>query len=150
MEQYADDSDGFEQVVHDGGEPRLVRLVLGEHPRGCHVNVLVGGGNHPEYFRKRDGELEIVKILLHDGGKLLDGIHKIVVLHGGRSELTGHGVAEVLLHHGNASVDEIAEVVGEIGIDAPDHDFVAEITVAAKGHFSQNVVSHSVNAVAVA
>ena len=41
-QQRSHDANGVEQVVEHGGKADLVCLVLGEHPRGCFVDVFVG------------------------------------------------------------------------------------------------------------
>ena len=59
----------------------------------------------------------------------------------------GHGARAVLGDHRQRALREIAEVVGEIGVDALDDRLVRVIAVLAERHFAQEEVAQRVDAV---
>ena len=61
-----------------------------------------------------------------------------------------HGAAEVLLAHGDGAAEQIAQVVGQIAVDAGDEGFVGEHAVVAERDLTQQEVADGVHAVAVA
>src|SRR3954453_23845124 len=54
--------------------------------------------------------------------------------------------AEVAVGHRDGSVHEIAEVVGEVGVVAPDEAVPAHLRVAVERHFTQDDVARAVAA----
>ena len=87
------------------------------------------------------------------------GIHIFLELfdggHAGRLQvgiqlglLTGGGdhAVKILLGHGNGTADQIAEVVGKVGVEALDHVFVGDGTVGGVGHFGKHVVTNTIHA----
>ena len=62
----------------------------------------------------------------------------------------GNFAVKVLFHHGHGAADQIAQIVGQIGVDAVQQRFVAELAVAAEGHLSHEEVADGIAAVAVA
>ena len=58
--------------------------------------------------------------------------------------------AEVLLAHGNGAAEQVAQVVGQVAVDAIDQGLVGEHAVVAKGDLTQQEVADGVHAVAVA
>ena len=64
--------------------------------------------------------------------------------------MLGNFAVKVFLYHCHGAADQIAQVVGQIGVDAVQQGFVAELAVAAEGHLSHEEVADGVAAVAVA
>ena len=62
----------------------------------------------------------------------------------------GNFAVKVLFHHGHGAADQIAKIVGQIGVDAVQQGLVAELAVAAEWHLPHEEVADSVAAVAVA
>jgi len=54
--------------------------------------------------------------------------------------------AEVLVRHRDGAVDQVAEDVGEVGIDALDHQLIRDRAVGGKGHLMQHIIAHRVHA----
>ena len=58
--------------------------------------------------------------------------------------------AEVLLAHGHGAAEQVAQVVGQVAVDAVDQGLVGEHAVVAEGDLTQQEVADGVHAVAVA
>ena len=61
-----------------------------------------------------------------------------------------HGAAEVLFAHGHGAAEQVAQVVGQITVDAVDQCLVGEHTIVAEGDLAQQEVADGVHAVAIA
>ena len=57
----------------------------------------------------------------------------------------GNDLAEILLLHIQCALDQIAEVVDQIGVIALDHRFIGNRAVACKRHFGKRIVAHAVH-----
>ena len=53
-----------------------------------------------------------------------------------------HYALTVLEGHAQAAGQEVAQVVGQVGVDAADQGLVAEVGVQAKDHFPEEEVAH--------
>ena len=58
--------------------------------------------------------------------------------------------AKVFLDHGDAAREQVAEVVGKIGVDTVNQRFVGVYAVASKGDFAQQKIADGIHAVALA
>ena len=65
-----------------------------------------------------------------------------------RAGLRQHA-AELLADHRQRTLRQIAEIVGEIGIDAVDDAFVAVIAVLAERHFAHQEIAQRIDAIGV-
>ena len=61
----------------------------------------------------------------------------------------GHASAVVAMDHRNHAAEQVAEVVGEIGIEPPDERLLAEARVLPQRHFGHQEIPERVHAVAV-
>ena len=52
--------------------------------------------------------------------------------------------AEVARHHGERPLGEVAEIVGEIGVDAVDDRVVAVVAVLPERHFAQEEIAQRI------
>ena len=76
---------------------------------------------------------------------------------GGQDGLVGRGelarrrqhAAERLSHHRQRALRQIAEIVGEIGIDAVDDRLVIVIAVLAERHFAQKEIAQRIDAIGI-
>ena len=64
--------------------------------------------------------------------------------------MRGHRAVKILFHHSDGAADQIAKIVGEVGVDARQKRLVTELPVAAKGHFPHKKITDGIAAVAVA
>ena len=69
-----------------------------------------------------------------------------LVVVGEGARLRQHAV-EVLGDHRQRALRQVAEIVGEIGVDAVDDRLVAVVAVLAERHLAQEEVAHLVDAV---
>ena len=138
------------QGVQHGGQAGLAALVATQHPGLGHVNVLVALADELPDFLQRAGELEGVDLLLHPGrsglGQIPQGpvdalVHRVD---------SGDGAAKVLLDHRHRAGDQVAQVIGQIGVDAGEHGLEGELAVGAEGHLPHQEVAHRVGGIPVA
>ena len=64
-----------------------------------------------------------------------------------RAAPVGHRAAAVPGDHRQRALREIAEIVGEIGVDARDDRLVRIVAVLAERHFAQEEIAHGIEAV---
>ena len=144
-QQAGADAQALEQVVHDGGEARALALVLGEGPGGGLVYILVGAGNDAEDLFQRALCAEVVHELLVLAAQGRGHGDELGVL-GAFLALGGQGAVKVLEHHGDGAGEEVAVVVGEVGIDAAYEQLVGEVAVRAEGELAHQEVPERVHA----
>ena len=61
----------------------------------------------------------------------------------------GQRAVKVLFNHGHRAADQVAQVVGQVDVDALDEALVGEVAVAAEGELPEQVVAQGVHAVAL-
>ena len=74
---------------------------------------------------------------------------QLVVERGVGRLLGGQSAAEIFLHHGDRAADEVAQIVGKVGVDAVDEQLVGEIAVRAERKRAQQEEAQRVRAVAL-
>ena len=62
---------------------------------------------------------------------------------------SGTAAAQMLAYHRERALRQIAEIIGEIGIDAIDDGLVRIVAVLAEGHFAHEEVAQRIDAVGV-
>ena len=159
------------------GQAGLLGLVLGQCPGLVLVDILVGPADELEHLHQ--GVLEGVVLHLRlvaapQAGGQGDELHVVlpgVVLrkvHGevhltlglghharqlrlvpGGAAVLRQALAEVLTHHGGGAADQVAQVVGQVGVDAADEGLVGEVAVGAEGELPQQEVAQGVHPVAL-
>ena len=148
QQQRDGDAQRLEQVIQHRGQARALALVLGEDPGRRLVDILIGAGDDLEHLDERLLRAEIVHIAgIRPAQRGCHGDELVVeriVLALGRER-----AAEVLDDHGDGAAQEVAEVVGEVGIDAGDEQLVGEVAVTAKRELAQEVIAQRVHTVAL-
>ena len=148
-EQRRHDANGVEQVVEHGGKADFVRLVLGEHPRGSFVDVFVGARNDLKNLNQRVLQLRFVNTVVHLGFERGDLGNQIRVKFAALA-FNRQRAAEIFFRHRHGARHKVAKAVGEVGVDAVDHDLIGEGAVRAERHLAQDVIADRVRAVAFA
>ena len=142
------DAQRLKQVIQHRSQARALALVLGEDPGGRLVDILIGAGDDLEHLDERLLGAEVIHIagirLAQRGRHGDELIIERIVLALGRER-----AAEVLDDHGDGAAQEVAEVVGEVGVDAGDEQLVGEIAVTAERELAQEVVTQRVHTVAL-
>ena len=90
----------------------------------------------------------------HSASSALDGWNSsialayaaIAVVDGERIGAVDAGVDAVLVHHAERAVEQVAEIVGQLGVVAADERLVGEVAVGAERHLAQQVVAERVDA----
>lgn len=138
--------DGLAQHVEDGRHPRRIGLLQG--PGRLLVDIAVGGAHHLPLGFQRPVELLFVILGPRLGQQPVRGAEQRVVGVSQRARLRHLGFA-VLVDLGQHALRQVAEVVGEVGVHAPDHRLVAEVAVLSERQLAQQEVAHRVEPVAV-
>ena len=134
------------QVVEYRVKPTFIGFILCEQPRRCLVNVFVGSADESPDFLQGDAEVELVHVSFYlcggAQGKLLQfAVGALIV-----SRRRNHSIV-VFFYHGDGAADQVAQVVGQIGIHAVEHDFVCKQSVIPEGVLSQQEIFQGVHAV---
>ena len=127
----------------------LLSSVLGQHPGGVLVDILVGAGNDLEHLRQSVLEgvlLHLLLVLIPQRGHHGD---QLGILFHVRRLYRGQALAEVLLRHGHGPGDQIAQIVGKVYVDGVDQRLVGEIAVGAEGEGAQQEEAQGVHAEAL-
>ncbi len=148
-ERLAQDADLAEHLggdVEHGALPR--RIGLGQRPGRLAREIAVGVGDH-----RPDRVEHLVKLLRlhvlarradHVVGRRQNGLVGVAE----RAGLRQHA-AQLLVDHGQRALRQIAEIVGEVGVDAVDDRLVAVVAVLAERHLAQEEIAELIDAVGV-
>ena len=152
LEEYRADSYRLEKIVENGSETRHSLLALREHPRSRLVNILVRAAEEREDRVARVRDVEGVHIVADSpacvgaGGFQL-GVELFVLV--GRSDRRLDHAAEILVSHRDSAVDEVSEIVREVGVVAGYHFLIRDASVGGIRHLGEAVVSHAVDSEAL-
>ena len=132
--------------IEHGALPR--RIGLGQRPRRLAGEIAVGVGHH------RPDRVEHLMQLLrrHRVARLADhGVGGARIAWSLALNAPGAGSTPPKLRpdHGERALRQIAEIVGEIGIDAIDDGLVAVIAVLAERHLAQQEIAQRIDTVSV-
>ena len=148
LQQHGADAQRFGQIVQHAGQTGLGFLALGQHPRCRGVDILVGVVDDLEHISQRILEgigLHVGLIAGAQGSGLLDQGSVL-----GAFGLLGRQLAaKVLVGHGGGAAQQVAEVVGQIHIDAVDQQLIGEVAVRAEREVAQQEVAQRIGAVAL-
>ena len=139
------DADGLQQVIEDGGQTGALALVLAQHPGRGLVDILVSAVDDLEHLVQTVLELQLLHLGLVAVAETADGLFQVAVL-GSVLTVGGQLAAEVLLHHAGGAADQIAQLVGQVGVDGGDQQLVGEVTVGAEGEGTQQEEAQGVHA----
>ena len=138
-----DPADALRQRVQHGTQPGPAFLALAQHPGLRLIDIPVALADQLPDFLQRAGELEGVHLLLHLSGHGFR--HRpeapVQILHGADF---GDASPVVFLDHGDRPAHQIAQVVGQVGVDPGQHRLQRELAVIAEGHLPHQEIAHRV------
>ena len=145
VEEIRANADAFDEVIEHGAEDGLFVFVLGERPRHGFVDILIEAAEHRHDLVGRVGGVERLKGFGRSFVAVLDGADEVFVKFRGFRR-GGQDAVEVLIDHGDGTVDEVAEGIDEVGVDLINEHFVGDAAVVQEGHFGEDVIAHRVGA----
>ena len=148
LQQDGADAQRLGQIVQHAGQTGLGVLALGQHPRCGGVDILVCVVDDLKHVCQRVLEgirLHVGFIAVTQSPGFLEqrGILGAFVL------LNGQVAAKVLVGHGGGAAQQVAEVVGQIHVDAVDEQLIGEVAVRTEREVTQQEVAQRVGAVAL-
>ena len=134
-------------VAEDAAEGR--RVPLGQLPRLLAVDVLVGGVQQTPDGLQGAVEREGPHGVGHPGIQRLGSLAQPPIRVGHRLAGGGDAAVQVAADHAQGALQQVAQVVGEVGVEAGDQRLLAEVGVQAERHLAQQEVAEGVQAVLV-
>ncbi len=146
VEQDAGATQRLEQGVEHGVEPARRRLVLGQLPRLGVGDVLVRLAHGLHHALQGAVELQLVELTRDSRRQLGERLAQVDVdrLHVDRGR---HHAVAVAAEHAERAVEQVAEVVRQIGVDALGDGGLGEAGVEAVVHVAHQEVAERVVAV---
>src|SRR2546422_2091340 len=147
MEGEAEESQRLGRVVEHGVEPWLVFRLLGEGPGRTLVDVLIADlDKAPDGFQG-PVELQTPEVPL-DCRQDLDGcpLQLLVQIGLHRFLRFRHDASGEPLDHGQAAVQEVAEIVRQVRIDPADQGLSGKISVLTERHLTQQEIAERIHA----
>lgn len=146
LDQQCRDADYLAGDVERGAEPGLIGfgLALAQYPRLLHRKVLVRVAEHQPDRLQRQVHRLCVEVTAHSLQQAIGGRKQRGV---GVGELTrvGHPAVQVFGHHRQRALGQVAELVGQIGVDPSDDGLVAVTAVLAERDLPQQEVADLVH-----
>ena len=144
-QQRGADADGLQQVIQHRGQPDALRLVFAQYPGSGLVDILVGPVDDLEHLVQTVLQLQLLHLRLIAVTQGADGLFQLAVLRR-VLPLSGQLAAEVLLHHAGGAADQIAQLVGKVGVDGADEQLIGKVAVGAEGERAQQEEAQGVHA----
>ena len=123
LDQDRDNADRLCQVVQDGCQAGNIALIFGQDPGSRFIDVLVAAADDLPDFSQCGAELELV----HRGFDLVrqftDQVDQLAVRVSGETVCRQTGW-EILADHRRGAADEVAQVIGQVGVDPADQGFI--------------------------
>ena len=139
---------GRQQHVHDRAQTRGVAL-LEQGPRRLRIHVLVERAHQIPQGIQALGELGVAEqldVIGHGrGAQLDDGLVVFAEFAG-----LGHLALKILGRHGQHAAEQVAQVVGQVGVDAGHHAFFTEGGIGTEMHLAQQEIAEGVQTVLLA
>ena len=139
---------GQQQHVHDRAQTRGVAL-LEQGPRRLRIHVFVERAHQIPQGIQALGELGVAEqldVIGHGrGAQLDDGLVVFAEFAG-----LGHLALKILGRHGQHAAEQVAQVVGQVGVDAGHHAFFTEGGIGTEMHLAQQEIAEGVQTVLLA
>ena len=135
----------LDEMIEHGVELRRLRLILRECPRRGLVDVLIRARDQCPRRLDRRRQFHLLHLLRVGLDGLLRHLLKCRVEVRAPRALCDDALT-VLLRHRECAVEEVAEVVREIGVDAPDQRIARDVAVLSERDLAQEEVAHGIRA----
>ena len=145
MQQAGGYADGLQQVVQDGVQPAVAGFILGQGPGHGLVDILVGPAQQGKDLVHGVGHTQLVHLGFHPGRGVHAQVDELLVKVAG-NVVGGQYAAAVFVTHGDGAVDQVAQNVGQVAVDALHQQLIGHGAVAGKGDLVEQVVPHGVHA----
>ena len=119
LHQHGNGAQGIAQVVKNSFQAGLGFLALGQHPGGRLVNILVGALHNLKNSDQCSGYIQSIHGGIHLAGQGGSQAFQLIVQGIGLA-VGAHSTAKVLFAHSDRTGQQVAQVVGQVGIDAVD------------------------------
>ena len=129
------DAQRLKQVIQYRSQARALALVLGENPGRRLVNILVGALHNLKNSDQCSGYIQSIHGGIHLAGQGGSQAFQLIVQGIGLA-VGAHSTAKVLFAHSDRTGQQVAQVVGQVGIDAVDQGFIGESTIVAERNFA--------------
>ena len=124
QEQHGQHAAGFAEIVEHFIEARGLRRILGQLEGRRLIDVLVGAIDQRPEVHERGLQLVLLQVLEH-GGHRAGGIGAQFL------RTRGHHAIAIAFEHGERTVDEIAQTVGQLGLIARGESGVGPVAVGS-------------------
>src|SRR5690625_2980448 len=129
-------------------QPARLRLVLDEHPRLAVAYVLVRLAHGLHHGLHGPVEVEAVHLAVHPVRQSTEGFPQVIICRSPFAQ-TGDLAVAVAAQHAQGAVQQVAQVVGEVAVDALGQRQLTEGRVEPEGHVAHQEVAEGVDAVLV-
>ena len=149
LNEHSHKAHAFRQGQQHVAQQALLFGVLTQHPGLGQVDVFIAFADDLPDFGQGLGELQLVHLFCH-GLRQRGAVGAQLVPHGlvGCFVPSGDYAAKVLFDHRHRAADQVAQVIGQVGVHAGEEGFVGVVAVRAEGHFAHEVIAQGVHAVA--
>ena len=148
--------DAFHEVIQYCGEAVLLCLVAAQDPGLGLVNIFVQAFENCEDFGQSIRRAQLFHLLLHLAVSccnksleiLVEALRLLCFLFGQAGKGAGvlYSTAKVFVAHGDGSVDQVSESVGQVGVDALRDEFPGDHAVVLIGHLMYDEIADCVHA----
>ena len=134
-------------IIEHGVQPRPVLRRLGQGPRRAFVDVLISRLDQPPDGFEGTVELKLGNVAVKEGEQFRRHLSKrgVQVQIAGGSWLRDLAI-RIPLNHRQRPMQQVAEIIGQVAIDAGDQCLSREVSVLAEGNLTQEKVAERVHA----
>ena len=143
--QNGNNAQRFSKVVHNGLQAFCLCRVFCQNPRCGFINIFIGAADKVPYILNSLVQFHMVHGITITGNSFVNKGNKFLI-NGFRAFLMRYNTAVVFFNHAYGAVQQVAKVVGKVGINAVNQCIAREVAVAAERNFAQQEVADSIRA----
>ena len=137
------------QRVQHRAQPRLALIGAAQHPGLSYINILVAVAYQLPYLSQSVIGLHEIHVLLYQRRQRMHALYQRRFDLGVLAR-RGYLAAKVLLYHGHRAADQIAQVIGQVGVYAPQQRRRGKLAVRGEVGLAQQEVAYRIRRVPLA
>ena len=143
-QQYRRDTDAFQQVIQYSCQTILLRFILAKHPWRRFIDILIAALQQGKDFINCFSDMQSLHFLFHTlrciQSKSNQHLVDILLL-----QRIGNHTVEVFILHGNGSIHQISQNIGQVRIDTLHDQIPGNRSILCKRHFMQYEIPHGIH-----
>ena len=144
-DQNSHNAQRFSQIIHNSLQAVSLSCILSQNPGSGFIDIFIGTANQSPNSLDSSVNFHIIHSLgISSYGFSYKALQLVVDRLASSSILDN--AAMIFFNHGHSAVQQVAQIVSQIGINASNQRITGEVAVAAQIDFAQQEITNGVSA----